>query len=414
MSVDETALLSAAVFDREAFDSVRGHFEAEDLSATSGAVWTAVGTYYRTDPRAKVADPRILLDRLVREYPKQKDTFVELFGEFSPDRGGRNIALEALEVKRRSAGDALVTAISQQRPADEIAPYIAAYRDVNDATGLLQAGGGAMFSRDLGELITATEEEGARTVLLPRAVNAYLRGGLLPGHCVIIFGRVNVGKSALAINAGAGFLRQHKRVLYIENEDLLEDTSIRFGTRIVGKDRDWAYKNASEFEDIAMKRGYGNLLLPDPAPDTVLGIERMIQSTEPDVCIVNQARNLVQGTHNVVAQLDQIANGLRNVGKRNRVIMVLVTAAKEGAEDYSGDVKDKTVLEKHDVYSSRTGFPAVGDLMLGYGVDRALEDRNMAAISICKNKIGKLNGKSHGVVYVKADYDRSLIKGTNE
>ena len=142
---------------------------------------------------------------------------------------------------------------------------------------------------------------------------------------------------------------------------------------------------------------------------TLAEIDQMIDRLTPDVCIVNQARNLVQGAKDPVSQLDNIAKGLRNIGKRRRVIMLLVTAAREGEAGYNGEVKDKAVLEMHDCYSSRTGFPAAADVMIGFGVDRSLRERGLACLSLCKNKLGKHNGKTEGIIYVKTDFDRGLL-----
>jgi hypothetical protein len=415
MSVDEGAILATVLYDRDAYDAVVDHVDPEEMSAHGGALWAEIVAYYTTDPEAKRVSKKVLFDRLSRAMPKQADTFATLLREFTKGRGGKNITKEVLELKRRAVGDRLTIALSGGADPDIMGPLLAEYEAVNSAAGLLDAGGGTFFDTGLSELIQSTEDEGSRILLLPKALNEYFRGGLLPGHSVVVFGRVNVGKSTFALNAAAGFVRQGARVLYIENEDLLEDTAIRFGCRLVGKDRDWAYAHPAQYQDVAGERGYERFLLPDPAPETVPAIDRMLAATEPDVCIVNQARNLVNGTHNVVAQLDEIAKGIRNIGKRRRIITVQITAAREGMEDYSGDVKDKAILEKHDVYSSRTGFPAAADVMIGYGTNRMLEDRNMAALSVCKNKLGAhpRTGKPHGVVYVTADYAKGILKATD-
>lgn len=406
----ENALLSAVVYDRVAYESAKEYVEEDTLSTVGRALYDTVEEYYQLDPRARSTDTAILLERLERKYPKRTEVFRELVLGLDPATGGRNVAREVIDLRRRSAGNALMQAIGADRPPMDITPLLDTYREANNATQLLDAGGGTMFETGLSALIQYTEDDANRIKLLPLSLNKYIRGGILPGHTVIVFGRVNVGKSAVAINMTAGFLRQGKRVLFVENEDLLEDTANRVGLRLTGLDRDRAIQIPTEYEKLAIERGYNNFLLPDPAPPYVADIDRLLGQIKPDVCVVNQARNLTSGTRDVVAQLDNIAKGLRNIGKRRRIGMVLVTAAREGESDYSGDMKDKSILEQHDVYSSKTGFPAVADLMIGVGSNHALEDQGMLALSICKNKLGKYNGKTKGVIYVTADFDRGLLR----
>lgn len=407
--IDENCILSAGMFDRGAFESLAPHLAEGDMSAVGELIWQEIRGYYATDPQATRADPKTVAQRIERGNPKAAVTAREILYQLAPELGGKNPAREVLEMKRRSAGEALMVAVSQQSAPLVVSPLLARYTELNDATTLLDAGAGALMEVDLAELITRTEEEGARIKLLPKSLNNYMRGGVLPGHCVVVFGRVNAGKSTFALHNAAGFLRQGKRVLYIENEDLLEDTLLRLGCRLVGKDRDWARANAEEFKTLAMARGFGNFLLPDPAPMELSSIDQLIAKLKPDVCIVNQARNLVQGSRDPVSQLDNVAKGLRNIGKRRRVVMLLVTAAREGDTTNSGDIKDKAVLEMHDCYSSRTGFPAAADVMIGFGVDKSLKERDMACLSLCKNKLGKYNGKTEAVIYVKTDFDRGLL-----
>lgn len=407
---DETLILSGAMFDRKVFDAVAPHISGGDLSALGELVWNGVAEWYRIDPRSQQAEPDIVGKRIEREHPRASEGLWDLLHSLSRELGSKNPARELLEMKRRRAGDELMLAISANQTPEKLRPLLAEYQGLLESADLLGPGADAkVMDVDLAQLIAKTEEDGTRIKLLPKSLNQYLRGGVLPGHCVVIFGRVNVGKSTLAIHMSAGFLRQGLKVLYVENEDLLEDTLLRMGCRLVGKDRDWAQANPEKFRELAEARGFRNFWLPDPAPMTMGEIERMIDQLKPDVCVVNQARNLTAGAKDAVSQMDAIAKGLRNIGKRKRVVMVLVTAAREGDTERSGEVKDKAVLEMHDCYSSRTGFPAAADVMIGYGSDRRLKDRNMACLSLCKNKLGKHDGKTEAVIYIKADYDRGLI-----
>lgn len=408
--VNETAILATVFHDRVAYSAVQDHVSVEDLSAHGGAVWEAVAEYYRLDPRATQCDRGVITERLCRKMPQQADTFREMLKALRPEVGSRNIAGEVLELKRQAAADALVVEIAAARGPDAVKPVLDRYQALNDASGLLAAGGGAMYSTPLSQVIKQVEEPGQRTKLLPKSVNEYIRGGVLPGHCIVIFGRVNVGKSTFAVNMTSGFLRQGKKVVYIENEDLIEDSIVKIGNRLVGCSRDWARDNAEKYEETARERGFDNLLFPDPAPASVADVDRLLGDVMPDVCVINQARNLAKGAADVVTKLDQIANQLRAIGKRRRIIMVLVTAAVEGEKQRDGSVLEKAVLQKADCYSSRTGFPAAADLMFGVGENSSLVERGMRCISLCKNKLGAKDGETEPVFYVNVNFETGVMK----
>lgn len=408
---DELGILSAVVYDRTAFEAVREHVEPEALSAHGQVIWKEVARWYDKDPAATQVDPDALRARLIRAHPKHEQIWAEWVRELRPEVGSLNIAREVLEVKRKSVGDTLALALTTGAEPGALEKMIEDYQAVNSAASLLDAGGATVFSTPLDDLITATENQEERVRLLPAALNRHLRGGLLPGHCVVVFGRVNVGKSAFAINATAGFLRQGLKVLYVENEDLMEDTALRVGCRLLGCDRDWAAQNPRRFKEVAIERGYDRFILPDPAPTTVADVDRLLLQFAPDVCVVNQARNMVpDGDRNPVMAMDQIAKGLRNLGKKRRIIMLLVTAAREMSTDWKGEPRESHILEMHECYSSRTGFPAAADLMIGFGASTSLAERQMACLNIAKNK---LSG-SKGQIYVSVDFSRGLIKEANE
>ena len=408
---DELGILSAVVHDRTAFDAVAEHVDPEHLSAHGQVIWTEIARWYSKDPGARAVDPKALMARLVRAHPKHEQTWAEWVRELRPEVGSLNIAREVLEVKRKATGESLALAITTGAEPGAVEKLLAEYQAVNSSASLLDAGGATVFTTPLDDLIARTEDQDQRVRLLPGALNRHLRGGLLPGHCVVVFGRVNVGKSAFAINATVGFLKQGLKVLYVENEDLLEDTAIRVGCRLLGCDRDWAAQNPVRFREVAIERGYDRFILPDPAPTTVAEVDRMLVQFAPDVCVVNQARNMVpDGDRNPVMAMDQIAKGLRNLGKKRRIIMLLVTAAREMQTDWQGAPRESHILEMHEVYSSRTGFPAAADVMVGFGSSTSLEERNLACLHLCKNKIGG----AKAVIYVTTDFSRGLLKEANE
>jgi KaiC/GvpD/RAD55 family RecA-like ATPase len=222
-----------------------------------------------------------------------------------------------------------------------------------------------------------------------------------------------MGKSTAAINMTGGFLSQGKKVLYLENEDPLADTSRRITQRVVRKSRQWIQANVAEAETIAAKRHIDLLTVAD-CPTSVREIDRAVAANEPDVVVINQMRNLAHGD-NAVQQLDTLAWELRNVGKRHQCVTVLITAAKEGEVTKEGTIRPKAVLEVGDVYSSKTGIPGAADLLLGWGCTDQLKANNMACISILKNKIvdGNMTAdgkhRKYGHFYVKVNPETNFI-----
>lgn len=205
---DETAILSAVAFDRSAFEAVREHVDPDEFGAHGRVLWREIAEWYDRDAAASAVDLKALLDRLARRHPKQADRFATILRGMAPEVGSKNIARELLELKRKSAGERLMVLLSQNTDSLKLANGMDEYRALLDATSLLDAGGAKVFDTPLDTLIARAEDAGNRIKLLPMALNRQLRGGLLPGHCVVVMGRVNVGKSAFAINAAAGFLRQ--------------------------------------------------------------------------------------------------------------------------------------------------------------------------------------------------------------
>jgi len=384
---DETAIISAVMFDRSAYDAIVDHVDPDEFSALGGAIYEGVVSYYDRDPDASECDPKIIRGRLLKKLPKQEGTLSEMFKEISPSRGSQNVVTDVLGMKRTRKGQQLAMALAAGQEPKEITPVLEEYQHLNDATEL--SAGFKVLEKSYGELVQESGNPETPIPLFPTVLNTHLRGGVLPGHCVVIIGRVNVGKSALMIYNLAGMLLKGKKVLLVENEDLPDDVKRRVGCCLVGCSLSWAESNPDEFNAKCTARGGENLIIPDPAPSTCRDVARAIEHFKPDVCMVNQVRHLAP-TKDAAADntgaVDRVAQQLRAVGKRTRTLMVLVGAAKEGEVDKEGNIKEKAVLQMADSYGSRTGIPGVADVMMAIGTNTSLQEREMVAITICKNK----------------------------
>jgi len=223
------------------------------------------------------------------------------------------------------------------------------------------------------------------------------------GHCVIVFGRVEMGKSLNAINAAAGFVSQGLKVLFVENEDTLADTHRRFQQRLLRRSREWITDNVKKAEQMAKKRGIDRFILTD-SPTSPRALEAAVMAQEPDVLVVNQLRHL--GRDGDVSTLDALAKNVRNIGKKHNCLTYLITAAKEG-ESANGDVREKTHLQIGDVYGSKTGIPGAADLLIGWGSSDSLKEQRTAVMSICKNKL--VDNGGHGAFYVSVNPDTGFV-----
>ena len=167
--------------------------------------------------------------------------------------------------------------------------------------------------------------------------------------------------------------------------------------------------NAEEAERLARSKGLDRFILLEEPPTTVRDIDAAVEEHKPDCLVINQMRNMAHAgdCDKVVASLDRLAHALRFINKRRRIVGVLVTAAREGEADRNGYVKEKAVLEMADCYSSRTGIPAVADVMIVVGMTERLAANKMACLSIVKNKLGGKQNERH--FYVKVDTDTGFV-----
>lgn len=408
--MNELSLLGAILTARESFEKIDDYLLPTDFSARGQRIVDEARAYYKQDPAATRCDTDVLLARIKRTLPKKElaDEFAAIFANIDDTTGAKNVAHELLELRRSSAGNKLAAALTGPNAGDpeKITPLLEEYSALLEAQAL---GGRLELYQPGAELFTQERDESRRILLAPKPLNKYIDGGVFPGHTIVLFGRVNVGKSTHARNMAAGFLLQGKRVLWVENEDTLADTQQYMMARLIRRSVAWMKENPQEAYERAMQKGLGRFLMPKEPPTNVREIDAAVEETKPDCVVINQMRNMAHASDEgkVVASLDSLAHKLRFIGKRRNVVLLLVTAAREGESDRNGYSREKPVLEMADCYSSRTGIPAVADLMIGVGMTERLARNNMACLSIVKNKLGGKRNERH--VYVKVDTDTGFV-----
>jgi len=389
--VYERKLLSAAIQDRGAFEAIELAGEGDRFDDTLVPLWGLIKAYYDRDESAAHADPDLLRSELEANAlnPKRGRQDVELLnGIVAEEVSVGNVKHILRKQVCDRAGLALAAALAGRKPEAEVRAALEAYEQAVATFDGAEEDDVVSWT----EAITREVDSGQRMALSPKVLNQYIRGGVLPGHNVTIFGRPESGKTALAITMACGFARRGYKVLYVGNEDPIQDLMIRAVCNLTGWTADEVAADPDRAEAIARDKGALNLVMVELAPGTVREIEAMVKKHKPDVLFVDQLRNVVAGkSDNYTRLLDMNAQAIRAIGKRHGIATVSVTQAGDSADG-------RPILTMGDVDSSNTGIPGAADLMIGVGVTEALDTGGQRMLSLCKNKLG----------YVKANQLVSL------
>ncbi len=392
-------LLAAAMRSRGAYESVLSSPVAEAFDEVLGPVWRAVVGYYERDGEAASVDPEVLAAILEpgANSPKHKREVIALVqGLASEEVSTENVRALIKDQQRETLGMALAAAIAGRKTEQEIQDALAAYESILDGPERVEEGTGPDWTGVLRGRIDRTN----RMPVSPRVLNQHIAGGVCPGHNITIFGRPESGKTALALTMACGFARRGKRVLYIGNEDPVEDLMVRAITNLTDATSDEISQDPDRYEREALENGAKNMVFRATAPGTVREIDTLIKQHKPDVLFVDQLRNLQSGkSDNFTQLLDKNAQAVRAFGKKYNLVTVSVTQAGDSA---SG----RSVLDMGDVDSSNTGIPGAADLMIGVGVTEALDNAGQRVLSLCKNKLGVVRAQ----VPVALDPYRSKMK----
>jgi len=206
---------------------------------------------------------------------------------------------------------------------------------------------------------------------------------MMRGDNIIVFGPTEIGKSLFVVNLEACFLAQGLRVGHFENEEPSERHNLRLISRLTEKTKSELY-DPTQWEAIRAtltKKGYPGYTVIDMAPGSVEEIRTICQDLRLDVVVINQMRNLASKAESRTNQLEQIATGIRNIGKECSVLPVSVTQA--GASSFG-----KSVLNRGDIDSSNVGIPGQADLIIGINATEEQEAQGIRCISTPKNKSG--------------------------
>jgi Mrp family chromosome partitioning ATPase len=406
--VTESQVLASCLHSRDAFNRINRFLVPTDFSTYGEVILAEVARFYEVDKTAKQAAPAVIAQRLrQRLSPKQADLAVEALQGLKPELSSENVALAYLEQRRQVAGERLAEAIAARRPQKEIEPLRQTYTDLCQATDLDTAPAEEV-AKDWADVFESELNNEKRIPLAPSALNAVCGGGVLRGDCVVLFGRPNAGKSLFAINLAAVLLKRGLRVLWIENEDRGNRTKFRLATRISGRSAEQIAQDRDGSRELVQAACGDRFIYVSATPGTVGEIEQAISEHKPDCVIVNQIRNvIVPKAESFTRSLDVVCQRVRALGKKYGCVTVLITQAGAPMRGTNGEAKERAVLYKDDVDSSRTGVAAAADVMIGYGVTAELREQKIACLSVCKNKNGP---ETHFYVHVNPSIDKLFSK----
>lgn len=393
----ENKILNLAFQDREAFEYIDRYLSPEELDGRSKILWQTIADFYETDKNAKECDKDIILGRIERKHPKHIDIFrtvVQGFSEVSVP----NLLKELLEMKLENTGHELSGALLSNNSA-EAGRLIEEYLRLQD--GIIEEEidekEEVYINEPAANIIEAYSEDNLIKVY-PHSLNQLLGGGVPKQTHIVLYAEPETGKSLVAINMAAGFCRDGRKTLYVENEDPSSATLMRFINRMSGMNKLEVIQDPNKAQKLAEEKGYGNLVFASMSPGTVAEIETLIREHEIECMVVNQIRHLAfKNVDGDVAQLTMAGKAMRHLCKKYDIVGVSVTQAADSATN-------KLVLERGDVYMSNTSIPGDADVLLGIGANDEMKSMGRRMFSLPKNKPGC--NHSHFPVIV----DESLSK----
>jgi archaellum biogenesis ATPase FlaH len=387
----DNKILNLAFQDREAFELLRKYISEEEFDGQAKILYKAVEEFYSTDPDATHCDKDIILGRIERLHPKHIDIFKIIINNFK-EVSTPNLLKEILELKKQNVAYELSGALLASNDG-AVESLIEEYQGLQD--GLLDEDSDGDTELFIDEPVSSIVEAFSEQNLIkiyPNSLNELAGGGVPAQTHIVLYAEPELGKSLISINMAAGFCRDGRRTLFIENEDASKATLLRFINRMSGMDRYEVLANPTLAHERALEKGYGNLVFKSMSPGTIPEIESLIREYDIECLIVNQIRHLeFKGIDGDTAQLTAAGRAMRKLIKKYNLVGVSVTQAADSATN-------KLVLERGDVYMSNTSLPGDADILLGIGGNDEFKSMGRRMLSLVKNKPG--NNHSHFPVLV--------------
>lgn len=385
----ELKLLAALAASRESYSKLKDYLTDEDFSPQALIVWAKIKEFYETDPGASRVDMDLVLAKLERDLanPKHFEMFRTLVSSFPKDVSSLNVTKEFIDSKKYNIGIKLSHALASGERESNIRTLVddyLQYLDAEDLDDQLTGKYDVQPKKTVRDLIPALDDS-VRIPLYPSSLNDRVGGGAVPGHMVFIFGRPEIGKTLNALNLARRPCKIGKRGIYFGNEDPMDSVIQRAVCSFSGLTWEECLKDPEKADTLAEEAGLGNLTFVALYPGSVSEIRELVHEHRPDFFILDQITNITSSTGkadagNFTLQLGSAMRGLRNIAKRYHSVGIAFAQAGDSAEG-------KLVLDMGDVDWSNTAMQAACDVMIGVGMDKEYEARDMRMFSLCKNKI---------------------------
>jgi len=398
--IADNKILAAVVKSRKAWELLSENLQLSELGADTAALLSIIAEYYEKDSKAASVDVDIIGSSLGRKFSNPKHVSM-LQGVLRnlPEVSPENIASEIISVKLHNIGLKLSGSLLQGEEPQTLLRLMGEYQNLATTIPSTEEVGDEVFERfKVKDLVEKSFDQSQLIPVLPKALNEHLGGGLRPGHHILVFAPTEMGKTLLVINMLAGWVKAKLRVLYIGNEDPVQDLMMRYINRLTLMNKAQVLAHPDAAQELLEKRGYENVIFAPLAPGNFTTIDRLVRRYEPKVVVLDQLRNIDVDSEHRTQALEKAATEGRNLAKRNNLLVVSVSQAADSA---SG----KRILTRGDVDGSNVGIPGQMDLMIGMGGTEEDEKMNVRTLSFPKNKISG----DHDSIAITIDPQLSMV-----
>lgn len=374
---------------RDNFLLILSHIDLKQYSREFQLIVGFVKGYYERDEYARAVDRELFGQLISAEVNNEKhtDRFLNIIDEaLALDVSAANVKQVILLAKKNELGVQLATAIANNKDHDSL---VEEYREILKLTELeeLTEKGVEVYEFDsLADLISHEVDPSTRLKVYPERLGEDLEGGLRGSDHLTLMARPEMGKTGLILTMARGFaMHGHKGIIF-NNEERIERLRMRALSCFTGMTAAEIKTNPQAAMDVAEQMGFQNVTFIGLSPGTLRQIEDFVEQYGAKWFVVDQLRNLFMKSENRTNQLEQAAQGIRNIAKKYDAVAISVTQAGDSAEG-------KAVLSMGDVDSSNTGIPGACDVLLGVGATAEQKAEGIRVLSLCKNKIGGIHSE---------------------